>query len=222
MPRPSFRALVAFLVILPLTILLWDLATLEDTALVFKEGHAIETLSVLMLAIGIVLWFTLAGPYALREWQIPVLLALMAAREMDFDKRFGDYGLLKLRTYTGDAPMTVKLVGGAIILLALVASWRLLRRNMPFWWARLRTGHADALLILGAFVTGVVAKTLDGIGRKLGVTLPANIDMLAGRVEEVLELVCYWMLCIALARMTAVENRAAVYLDFDRHLADRL
>lgn len=222
MPRPTFRALALFLVVLPLAILLRDVLTLPDTALIFKEGHSIETLSVLLLVMGIVLWFTLAGRYALREWQIPALFALMAAREMDADKRFSTDGLLKLRTYTGDAPIATKLVGAAIILLALVASYRLLRRNLPFWWARLRTMHADALLILGAFLTGVVAKSLDGIGRKLGITLPANVDMMAGRTEEVLELACYWMLCIAIARMTAAENAAILHLDFDRHLADRV
>lgn len=207
MPKPTFRSLSIFLVVLPFAILLRDALSLADFGLIFKEGHSIETLSVLLLALAVVLWFTLAGPHALREWQIPVLLTLMAAREMDFDKRFSDDGLLKLRTYTGDAPLMTKLVGAAVIALVLVASYRLLRRNLPFWWARLRSGHADALLILGAFVTGVVAKTLDGLARKLdplGVAVPQNVDMLASRAEEVLEMLCYWMVCIAIARLTAI------------------
>lgn len=214
MPRPSFRSLAIFLVILPLALLIWDASRLDDIALIFKEDHSIEVVSVLLLALGVVLWFTLAGRYALSEWQIPVLLTLMAARELDADKRFTDAGLLKLRTYTGDAPMMTKLVGGAIILLVLVASYRLLRRNLPFWFARLREGHADALLILGAFLTGVAAKGLDGLARKLeplGVAVPQNIDLLAGRAEEALELLCYWMLCIAIARMTAVKYAAILH-----------
>lgn len=214
MPRPDFRSLAIFLVVLPAIVLGWDMISLSDTSLIFKEGHAIESLSVLLLVLGVVLWFTLAGRYALREWQIPVLLALMAARELDADKAYTTHGLLKLRTYTGDAPIHEKLIGGAIIVLALVASYRLLRRNLPLWFARLRMMQADALLILGAFLTGVVAKSFDGLARKLeplGVSVPHNIDVLSGRAEEVLELACYWMLCIAIARMTAVENAAVLH-----------
>ncbi len=185
-------------------------AMVNDVNLFFKEGYGIELASIGVLLAAVVLWFWLAGPYRWREWQIPAIFLLMVGREMDADKRFTDFGLLKLNTYTGPAPWGVKIVGGAIIAFVLWASWRILRRNAPLWWRRFRALKLDALLIAGAFVLGVVAKSIDGLGRKLagfGIEISSHADMIAGRSEEVLELACYLMLACAVARLASVDLR---------------
>ncbi|MCJ8138833.1 hypothetical protein [Falsirhodobacter halotolerans] len=204
-----FRTISLTLLIVTFGFLGISAATVSDLNLFFKEGHGLELASVGVLFAAVVLWLWLAGPYRWREWQIPFLFLAMAAREMDADKRFTDYGLLKLNTYTGPAPWGEKLLGAAIIALTLWASWRLLTRNAPLWWQRLKAGRLDAWLIAGAFVLGVVAKTIDGLGRKLagfGIEISAQTDQMAGRTEEVLELACYLMLAIAVARLSSLRG----------------
>ena len=102
----------------------------------FHEGAGVEEVSLGLLLAAIGLWFALAGHLRWQEWQIPAALVLMMAREMDFDKRFtAPYGLLKLKTYTQDAPLHIQIVGGIAIAFTLWVGLRILRRNAPFWFA---------------------------------------------------------------------------------------
>ena len=89
-----------------------DLALHESTAVIFKEGHAIEVMSAVLLASAAVLWWGLgADDMAGRQWHIPVIPVLMAMREMDFDKRFTSEGVMQLRLYSGDSPLWEKTLG---------------------------------------------------------------------------------------------------------------
>lgn len=204
MRHPTFNQISWFLALTLIGCLGVAWFWLDDRALIFKEDHVIEVLSVALLGFAVCLWFMLADRLALREWQIPVVLALMAGRELDFDKRFLSDGILKLRTYTGDTPLSTKLIGGAVVLFVLVVAGRILWRNAPVWWQRIRLMRMDSVLVLSAFVIGVVAKGLDGLARKLeplGIHVPPQMDMAAGQTEEVFELICYVLVCLAIARL---------------------
>lgn len=211
MSRWTLAQRLAAFVTLPAMILLgvgwfW----LDDPALFLKEGHTVETVSVLLLLQGAFCWFAVHGREGWREWQIPALLVLFAAREMDFDKRLTDAGLLKLRTYTGDAPLDDKLLGAGAILFSLLVIWRILRRNAPGWWRALRQGQPHALAILLAGVLTVAGKTLDGLGRKLldfGITLAPHLDARAGQAEEWLELAAWWLLGLSIALLPAARTQ---------------
>ena len=155
---------LAILVTLPvLACLAAGWVWLDDPALFFKEGHTIEICSVMLLIQGIACWFCVHGREGWREWQVPAILLLFALREMDFDKRFTESGVLKLRTYTGDGPLGEKLVGAATILFALVVVTRLLRRNGPGWRRDLRRLRPHALAVLLAGLLIGAAKSLDGL-----------------------------------------------------------
>lgn len=169
-----------------------DLVTEDTTAVIFKEGHAFEVVSALLLAVAAgVWWYMEADDMQGRQWHLPVILVLMTLRELDFDKRFTSMGLLKLRLYTGTAPLWEKVIGLAVIALILICCWRLLTISFPRWWAGLRAGRASSWLSGLAVLTLVVAKSLDGLDRKLagfGIVLPADLGRISGRIEEVLEL----------------------------------
>ncbi|WP_045391437.1 hypothetical protein [Falsirhodobacter sp. alg1] len=216
MPTPNFSVIARTIAILTLGYLVISAAEVSDLHLFFKEGHGVEEASLGMLVGSICLWFWLAGPYRWSEWQIPAVMLLMLAREMDADKRFTEHGLLKLTTYTHPAPLADKLIGGAAILFVLYVSYRLIRRNGPLWWARLRMMRLDAVLITIAFICGVFAKTFDGLGRKLapmGIDISVQLNDLAGQGEEVLELACYWLIAVAIARLATPEFRRNVVMD---------
>ncbi|MDB6452206.1 hypothetical protein [Falsirhodobacter sp. 20TX0035] len=215
MRLPSFKRIATVVTVASVLYLAFSFFITPDPSQFFHEGHGVEELSLGLLPAGVALWILLAGHHRWREWQIPAALLLMMAREMDFDKRFTEHGLLKLTTYTQPAPVMTKLVGGIAILFTLWVMGRLLRRNLPVWWVRLKGGTGDAWMILVAGLCGVLAKTFDGLGRKLldlGIHIPGSVDMLAGRSEEVLEAVCYYLIVLSIARLAAPAVRAAAGL----------
>lgn len=133
---------------------------------------------------------------------IPVILVLMAMHEMDFDKRFTSEGRMQLRLYSGDSPLWEKTLGLVVIALILVCGWRLLTITLPRFWAGLRAELPASWLAALAALMLMVAKTLDGLDRKLagfGVTISPELGTLTGRLEEFLELAAYMMLVLALA-----------------------
>lgn len=212
LPRASLsQRLIAFVTLPTLLMLALGWFWLDDPALYFKEGHTVEICSVVVLFQGIICWFIVHRSAGWREWQIPAILLLFAMREMDFDKRFTDHGLLKLRTYTGDAPMAVKVLGGAAILFSLVVIFRIVTRNGPSWWRDLKRGEFYALAVLIAGFLTVAAKTLDGLGRKLlgvGITLSDRVNTQTGQIEESIELAAWWLLALAIATLPAARTPA--------------
>ena len=143
-----------------------------------------------------------------RNWHVPVGLILLAVRELDFDKRFTSEGVLQLRLYSGDNPLWEKAIGAAIVILALVVLFLLARFQFVPWLRGLAKGMAWAwLFALSGFLI-VVAKSLDGIGRKLaplGIEVPQNISDASSRVEEVFEL--FFAFCIIASLMLAPRTR---------------
>ena len=205
-----------------------DLALHESVAVIFKEGHTIELMSAVFLAFAAGLWWvTGADDMRGRQWHIPAILTLMTLRELDFDKRFTSEGVLQLRLYSGPSPLWEKLLGLAVIALILICGWRLLTITMPRWWAGLRAGLPTSWLAGLAALLVVVAKSLDGLDRKLadfGVILVPEYGTLAGRVEELLELAAFMMLVQALVyflhcrrRITATRLVPAPYAAFLPH-----
>lgn len=184
---PSLRttALVCLTAVVLALIFGWQNAGL------WKEGGAVELATVVTLLLVTGLFVVHLPRLAFGpQWHVPVLTALFAMRELDFDKRFTENGILKLRTYTGDAPLLLKLVGAGVIALALVCLYRLVARNRRDFVAALRAGHRWAILITVGTVVAIVAKGIDGLGRKLapfGIEVSEAQGMLAGAVEESLE-----------------------------------
>ncbi|CTQ49918.1 hypothetical protein [Jannaschia donghaensis] len=124
------------------------------------------------------------------EWHLPVITLLLALRELDFDKRFMETGVLKLRLYTGDAPLASKAVGACVIGLILTCLYRLIRHNGPDFRLSLRAREGWAVAIGLGVLAGIVAKSIDGLGRKLapfGIDLSDAQTIFAATAQETLE-----------------------------------
>jgi hypothetical protein len=205
-------ALAAFCITPALAAVRLSLATADEPALLFKEGAVVEAWSAIVLFQGALCWFMAHGRDGWRDWQIPAILILFALRELDFDKRFTESGIFKLRTYTGDFPASEKLLGAAVIALLALVVWRLARRNLPGLWRGFRSGRAWALAVVGGMGLAALGKTLDGIGRKLadvGVTISPETAARAGMMEEAMELAAWLLLCVAVALSTTRAERPA-------------
>lgn len=166
------------------------------------ENGAFElaTVVALLITTGVaVAYLQVLGPTG--KWHLPLLTFAMALRELDFDKRFMETGILKLRLYTGDNPLVAKIIGALVIVLVLSATWRAIRLNGPSLLRAIRKRKSWALLIVGGIVALVVAKTFDGFARKLaplGIDVPPVFSPVFVALEESLEFGCAVALLSAL------------------------
>lgn len=198
---PAFYLAISSNIVLLL--LFRDVVAHIQPAEFYAEGRSIELGSAVLLFGAAALWLALRPDGGDRvNWHIPVILTLMGLRELDFDKRLTDEGLLQLRLYSGDAPMIQKLIGAAVVVLILICAWRLLRYNLRPWWRGIVQGRATSWLVFLAGATMVVAKTMDGFDRKMagfGITVNPMLTTILGRSEELLELIMSMIIIQAIA-----------------------
>lgn len=165
-------------------------ATTQTTLL--AEGGFYESLSVVgyILCILALVW-TLRGP-VLRVWYLPLVLAVMAGRELDLDKSLFTRGLFKARQYTGEGvPLGERLIAGLILALIVTAILLMLWRHARPYLTALFRGRAWAGAVLLGIGFTVAYKLLDGIARKLaplGIEVSADAERTAFVVEEIGEL----------------------------------
>lgn len=179
-----------------------DLALYNDISSILSEGRSVETVTVAYFVLAIIAWIMLSNGDQdhRRNWHIPVILALMALRELDFDKRFTTEGILQLRLYSGPAPLIEKLIGAAIIILILICAFRLLVINLPRWFRGLNKGNAASWLVALAVILLFSSKSLDGIARKLepfGIALAEETIAMTTNAEEFFELIMAMILVMA-------------------------
>lgn len=193
-----FAALVA---------LMAGLVTAQVPKDIFAETGPIERLSAAYLIVA-ALWLAAISPAA--RWHQVVLIAAAGMRELDWDKAFTNSGVLSLRLYSGDSPLVQKLAGLMVLTLLIWAGLRLLRRDFWPWVRDLRMGRAGAWLLAGCFALHVVAKSLDGLGRKLapwGIDLSEWTNTIAGRAEEALELIAAILILQVIAVIWSRQTR---------------
>lgn len=159
----------------------------------FKEGRGIETATAVILVYALAgLWIAVPERVAGRSWHVAAAIALLAMRELDFDKAFLADGVFRAKLYTQDNPLAHKLIGGAVLVLVFWVIGRLLRRSAPGWLRALWQRQPWAFALLAALVSVVVAKSVDGAGRKMRGLFDVEISRgLADGLsvfEEVLEL----------------------------------
>jgi hypothetical protein len=178
----------------------------------FAENGPIENAGLAAFVIGAFGFAALAPDRAFGSaWYVPVIFLLMAARELDFDKRFTEKGILQLRLYTGDYPLGQKLIGAGFVLLILAVLYLLVRRGVAVAIAAVRAGKGGWVWVLAVGVgLVVVAKTIDGAGRKLapyGIEISDALSKSLGKTEEMFEFL--FGLALLLAICLWARGRAA-------------
>lgn len=158
--------------------------------LYLKEGGLIEWASAAGYVVCAVLMLRWSG--RVRAWPYVALMLLFMMRELDFDKRFTEMGILKSKFLVSSAvPLHQKIIGLLIILFVLYVLYTIVRRDARFFLQALRNRAVDAWGWAAAMGLIFVSKSLDGLGRKMadiGVTIEPWVDRQASTVEEILEL----------------------------------
>ena len=163
---------------------LWTLP-FERAKAITAEGGPIEVASVLgwVLAALVAAWRLRGAP----RIAAALLLLILAARELDLDKRAFTQGLFKSRQYFGGDVPAGEIALSVLVLVAIVAVVAVLVRHgaRPFAdGLRARRTWPWALVL--AIAVALVAKALDGIARKaagLGIELPATASAYAAPAE---------------------------------------
>lgn len=166
------------------------------------EGAGIETASALGFALCALAVWTRAGTSGITRALISVLMLTLTSRELDMDKRFFTRGLFKSTQYLkDDVPLAEKLLSGGILLLILGCFLGLLYRERHALRAGLREWHSGIVALGVTAVLAIVAKSLDGIARKLepfGITVTDSLIVRLEGAEEVMELTIMALLLVAI------------------------
>ncbi|WP_316013759.1 hypothetical protein [Roseobacter sp. HKCCA0434] len=155
---------------------------------ILHEGGGVELASATLYFVGVALRLHLRG---LADWQVPVAMLFMGLRELDFDKAFTSEGVFQLRLYSGDNPIWEKAIGLVVVIVLLVALYRLARYQLPAWVRGVLSLRLWAWTFGIAGFLGVVSKTFDGLARKLeplGIEISEALSRGTSRTEEALEL----------------------------------
>lgn len=134
--------------------------------------------------------FTVA--YVVKYHYFLMILFMFTLRELDFDKRFTELGILKSKFLVSDqVPILQKVVGGLVLLVLIYAVGRTLYHHfMPL----LKGVFKPEAYMIGIYLgigCIVVSKTLDGLERKLkgvGFEISNRFTQHASHIEEVLEM----------------------------------
>lgn len=186
----------------------------EPRALLMKENGIVETLSAVgyLVCIAVMLWRG-GKEYIQEYWYVAVIFASFAAREMDFDKRFTNFGVLKSKFFVHpDVSWWGKVIAAIILLFIFSALFQIVKRHgrrfiqdvLSFNWSPMIWSIGFA----GGFL--VVSKFLDGLARKLsgwGVAeISAQADRMAGLAEESMELVVPYLFIVAILNQIAKKR----------------
>lgn len=183
----------AFLLCLTLIIgfIAVDLVFFAQGASFKREGGGLEAVSAVLYGVAAAVFFAVAPR---RVWaslfHVPAVMILFALRELDYDKAFTGSGILSLRLYSGDTPLTTKLIGGAVAAFAIYVILRNAWRGTPAAFRALRKKEVWPWFaaLVGVLVVG--SKSIDGLGRKLlefGIVISEDLDATASVAEEVAE-----------------------------------
>lgn len=204
---PFYLSLAIFLVLVVQ-------AALEGHGLDYykSESGPFEIGAFVAMACALLALVVLAPRFAFGQgWHVAVLMLLLMARELDFDKRFTEKGVLQLRLYSGDYALSHKIIGACVVILILVTLYRLVRHGAGPFLRGLRDRRAWSWWLAGAVVLVVVAKSLDGLARKLapfGIQVPPETDQLAALVEEGLEWVFPMMVILAVCSWAQTRRQS--------------
>ncbi len=182
--------------------LVWLLAQPEpELKRLASEGEGIETASAIGFGLCALAVWARTRTAAASKVMVSVLMLVLVARELDLDKSQFTRGLFKSSQYLrGDVPVGEKLIGALILLAIAGCLIALIRRE----WATLRDGlrvrHAGIAALGVAAVFAAIAKSLDGIARKLeplGIVVDEGWIVPLQGTEELMELTIAALLLVA-------------------------
>jgi hypothetical protein len=161
-------------------------------SLLHEEG-TVEQLSALGYFLCVFVLVALGRSDYFREhFPLVAFPMLFGLRELDFDKRFTETGLLQSRIITGDDVLVHERILGLVVMVTILGlAFQALRVYFLSFLKGLLRLDSMALGVALAMAFLVLSKTIDGLGRKLepfGIIVSEQMTFAVAVVEEVSEL----------------------------------
>ena len=153
----------------------------------------IETLSALGYFLS-ALFMIVRGKWAYlkKYYYFFILVLLFGLRELDFDKKFTTMGIFKSKFYlSSSVPWSEKFIGLLVVGLLLYIIVSIVKNHSKDFLLNIKNFSPVYIGSLLVFLVLFVAKTLDGIGRKLGdfgFVMEEEYVSYFEAIEEILEL----------------------------------
>jgi len=153
----------------------------------------IETLSALGYFLS-ALFMVVRGKwdYIKKYYYFFILVLLFGLRELDFDKRFTTMGIFKSKFYlSSSVPWSEKIIGLLVVGLLLYIIVLIVKSHSKDFVLNIKNFSPVYIGSLLIFLVLFVAKSLDGIGRKLGdfgFVIDEQLVSYFEAIEEILEL----------------------------------
>lgn len=165
----------------------------ERALTILREGGVVETLSALGYLVCLGVMLSMGGlKYLKTHYPLMLVVGLFCLRELDFDKRFTETGLLQSRIFTsGDVALGERIIGLLVMALIISLIVYIVRYYLFAWVSRLIRLDAVAVGVALAMGFIVFSKGIDGLGRKLepfGIMVSEQVAFSASVFEEVFEL----------------------------------
>ena len=202
--RNFYLAIFGLVVITLITFGLTFIFSPQTNAWFIKEGGLVESLSAIGYFIAAMVMYLKGGKsYLISYWYFAVIFIAFGLRELDFDKRFTEVGILKSRfLMSPEVSLLAKVISYAIIFFILYAIFKIVKHHAKPYLGNVFSFQFDAVTlsvsIAGAFL--VISKTLDGIARKLGdfgIEISQETGSSASMLEESMELAVPYLFTIA-------------------------
>jgi len=165
--RPACAPLVVLSVTV-LSLVCWLLLPSHVTMQLLQEGGLVENLTVALYGVAILIVLTWRPDRLDRRtaFAIALLLAAMAARELDLHAAVTDISVLKLRFWTRAGHVPEKLLAISVIAPVVLCAVYLAKRYLRPLMRAARTGDTIAVTLATCLATLFAAKAID---RSLGI-----------------------------------------------------
>lgn len=182
---------------------------------IWREGSVIEMATAYLFGIATLVGLYNAHLSRARGWVVAsCLMAFAVMREMDWHKAMTSDSVFKSRFYSGDAPLSEKLLGAAIVFLFLYLTVFFVKK-IPHWVRLLRQQDGASWCVFCILGTAAVAKALDSLSRLVPPLKPfyeAHRPVFV-LTEETLELLSSAMVCaLFIYGMRAIKRGAPLFL----------
>jgi hypothetical protein len=190
----------------------------ESTVFMIKEGGPVESLTAVLYVVCFII-ILVSGRWAfLRDKPYFALLpVIFCMRELDFDKRFTGIKFYKIKFFlSDDISLLGKIFAFSVLVTILLLVYSMIKNHWRTFVLEVRERTSFGIGVLVVFSLCVVAKSIDGLGRKLrsvGLEASPAVEQCAAVVEEYVELGIPLAMLIVFVSYFRRRNRAAMVVN---------
>jgi len=136
---------------------------------IFSENGYIENITAFLYLLAIIILFAYGRATSLKShWYMYIIIAALGLRELDFDKKFTEIGILRSKfLFSPEVSLPAKAIGLCILITLIIAIVTLAKKHLvAFYRGSIKLATPEWALGFG-FVMIILSKQIDGFERKI-------------------------------------------------------